>query len=576
VTDAFMTAETTVAFEFGPFRLEPRERQLLRSGRPVALTPKAFETLQALVVRGGRAVSKDELMRTVWPDTNVSDATLAQNVFAVRKALGDADCIETVPKFGYRFVPAVRELPVVARKIALAVLPFDNLNGPEQNFFSDGLTEEMITELSRLSADRLSVVGRTSTMLYKGARKTIAEVGRELGVAYVLEGSVRRVGQRVRISAQLIQTSDQTHVWAEGYERNLDDVLSLQCEVARAVAREIRVTLTPQHEARLARPRPIDPKAYEAYLKGRYFWNRRTRDALEKSVECFREATSVDPGYAAAYAGLADCYLRMLDYGHLPPREASALANAAALKALAIDEMQAEAHTSLGHRSFHEFDWRGAQASFERALSINPGYDTAHYYCANLLAAIGRFDDAIREARRALELDPVAVSVILNAAFISHLARRPADAHAFVDKALDIDPHFAHAHYHRGLIYALEGLYDKAIDSFEKALGRGPGSIAALAHACAMAGRRDDARRLLQTLLDRMPTAYVSSFDVALVLVGLDERAQAFEWFDKAYEERAAGLAFVRSDPRFESLTSDRRFHRLLYRLGFSSVSPLG
>jgi TolB-like protein/tetratricopeptide (TPR) repeat protein len=565
-----MPSNPVRVYEFGPFRLEPAERQLRREGRPVPLTPKAFDTLHVLVASGGRALSKDELMENLWPDTSVAEATLAQNIFAVRKALGEAHCIETVPKFGYRFVAPVREVHAPAGRIALAVLPFENLSGDErQEFFSDGLTEEMIMQLSRLSADRVSVIARTSTMHYKGTRKTIGEIGRELGVSYVLEGSVRRSGARVRISAQLIRTADQIHIWAESYERSLDDVLGLQCDVARAIAHEIRVTLTPQEEARLMRARAVNPDAYEAYLKGRYFWNKRTKASLEKSLEYFQQATLADAAYAAAHAGLADCYLRLLDYSYLPPQKACGLATVSALRALEIDETLAEAHTSLGHRAIHEFDWVGAETSFRRALALNAGYGTAHYYYANFLAAVGRFPEAVAEARWALALDPVAISVILNAAFIDHLAGRPDDARVLLEKALEIDSKFVHAHHYSGLIYERQRRYEQAIGAFRKALGRGTGTRAALGHACGLAGRRPEALALLQELRDRSKTEYVSPYDLALVMIGLGDIDQAFASLDKAYIERAGGLVFLKSDPRLNPLHDDPRFQTLVRCLNF-------
>lgn len=564
-----MPSAPDTVYEFGPFRLEPAERQLCRDGRPVPLTPKAFDTLRCLVESEGRAVSKDDLMNRIWPDASVSEGTLAQNIFAIRKALGEPHGIETVAKFGYRFVTPVREVLEAAGKIALAVLPFENLSGDEQQeFFSDGLTDEMITQLSRLGAGRLSVIARTSTMRYKGMRKTIGEVGRELGVSYVLEGSVRRWGSRVRITAQLIQTRDQTHLWAESYERNLDDVLGLQCEVARAIAHEIRLKLTPQEEARLTSVRVVNPDAYECYLKGRYFWNRRTKDALERSLEYFRQATVADGAYAAAYAGLADCYLRLLDYSYLSPQEACELAGAAALKALEIDETLAEAHTSLAHTALHEFDWLGAEVSFRRAVASNPGYGTAHYYYANFLAAVGRFEEAVAEARQALALDPVAVSVILNAAFIEYIAGRLDQAHVLVERAQEIDADFVHSHYYSGLIYQQQRS-DEAIGAFRKAVSRGASAKAALGHACALAGKRQEALTLLHELQHQARTEYVSSYDIALVLIGLGDINQAFALLDKAFVERASGLAFLRSDPRLNSLHDDPRFQALARRLNF-------
>ena len=263
------------------------------------LTPKAFDTLHILVGSGGRALSKNEVMNSVWPDANVTEATLAQNIFAVRKALGETNSIETVPKFGYRFLMPVRELRAAAKKVVLLVLPFENLSGDvEQEYFSDGLTDEMITQLGRLNPERLGVIARTSAMKYKLTRKTVSEIGQELGISYVVEGSVRRSGTRVRVTAQLIQVANQTHLWAESYERHCEDILILQSDVAQAIAREIRIKLTPREARRLAAASVVGSEAHEAYLKGRYFWNKRTEEALKKGIEHFYEAIEHEPNYA--------------------------------------------------------------------------------------------------------------------------------------------------------------------------------------------------------------------------------------------------------------------------------------
>jgi TolB-like protein len=361
-----MPSEPVSVYEFGSFRLEPAERQLRRDGKPVALTPKAFDTLHVLVASGGRALSKDQLMNSVWPDANVTEATLAQNIFAVRKALGEVQSIETVPKFGYRFLMPVRELRAAAQKVVLLVLPFENLSGDvEQEYFSDGLTDEMITQLGRLNPERLGVIARTSAMKYKLTRKTVSEIGRELGVSYVVEGTVRRAGTRVRVTAQLIQVGDQTHLWAESYERHFDDILILQRDVAQAIAKEINIKLTPREAKRLANARlVVSSQAREAYLKGRYFWNKRTEEALKKGIEHFHEAIEHEPNYAAAYDGLSDSYVMLACRGVLPARKTFQRARTAALKALEIDRALGEGYASLAHVRLHDWDWAGLDDDF--------------------------------------------------------------------------------------------------------------------------------------------------------------------------------------------------------------------
>ena len=569
-------------YQFGRFRLDIAGRMLSRDGEIVMLPPKVVDTLLVLVENAGRLVEKNELLKKVWPDAFVEEGSLARTISILRKALGDGvegqEYILTIPKRGYRFVAAVKEVPITQPPSAtgrrmLAVLPFENLSSdPDQEYFSDGLTEEMITHLGRLHRERVGIIARTSAMKYKHTAKGIDQIGRELGVNYILEGSVRRAGLRVRVTAQLIQVSDQTHLWAESYDRNLDDILAVQNDVAQAIASEIRVKLTPPEDKCAADVRPINTDAYEAYLKGRYFWNKRAKRELQKAVRHFEAAIEADPAYAASYAGLADCYLRLLDYNYLPPLEAAAQANAAAIKALQLNEMLAEAHTSLGHLNLHQFNWEGAEKEFKRAIALNPSYGTAHYYYANCLAALGRSKEAVAEAMLALELDPVAPSVVLNAAGIFFLARQYEQVIEYAEKTLELEPDYAHAHYFMGLGYEQKRLYGKAIAALKKGispLGHSPGTTAALAHAYGMAGARSDVLKLLKLLKDLPNEKYVSSYDFALLFLGLGEKDQACEWLAKAYEERSSGFAFARVDPRLDVLRSDPRFVDLVRRMNF-------
>jgi TolB-like protein/Tfp pilus assembly protein PilF len=474
---------------FGRFELNPASGELRQGERLVKLQPQPFKVLSLLAGRAGQLVSREEIQKQIWPDdTFVNfDEGLNYCVRQIRAALSDTAeaprFIETVPRRGYRFLVPVEDIvpaPAGGRRVMLAVLPFQNLSGDqEQVYFSDGLTEEMITQLGRLNPHRLGVIARTSAMKYKHTDKAIDSIGRELGVSYVLEGSVRRSASRVRVTAQLIQVSDQTHLWAESYDRDVGDMLALQSEVARAIAGEISVQLAPAEHVRLARLQPLDPAAYEAYLKGRYFWNRRSRDSLEKSVKSFQKAIAIDSRYAAAYAGLADVYLTQLDYNHLPPREAFGLADRSVLEALRLDDTLAEPHTSLGHLRLHQFDWPSARQQFQRAIELNPGYGTAHYYYGNLLAAFGLFDAAIAEANTALELDPISSNSRQNRAFILYLARRYDEALREVHEILEMEPHYATINHYLGSIYERLGQYGRAIDAFRKvsAIGRANSTV---------------------------------------------------------------------------------------------------
>jgi serine/threonine-protein kinase len=461
--------------------------------------------------------------------------------------------------------------PHADRRVLLAVLPFENVSGDaEQEYFSDGLTDEMISQLGRVNPHRLGVIARTSAMQYKHTAKSIDVVGRELGVSYVLEGSVRRSGQRVRVTARLVQVSDQSYLWSESYDRAVGDLLAVQTDLAEAIAGEIRVQLTPQERGRIARQRPLDPAAYDAYLKGRYFWSRRTRESLDKSVDYFKKAIEIDATYAAAWAGLADAYLTQFDYNHRPPREALALANESVLEALRLDDTLAEPHSSLGHLRFHQFEFEEADEHFRRAIELNPGYSTAHYYRGNLLAALGRFDDAVDEARRALELDPMSPNTRQNLVFILYVARRYDEALEQVRETVELDPTYVALHYWLGLVYERQGRYHEAIRAFEQTGAsepRGLTALAAIAFTHAEAGNRTEALRLLEWLEAEATRAYVSAYDLALIHGALGSADRACTLLDRAYDDHASFLPFVGVDARFDRLRSDARLQALVRRL---------
>jgi TolB-like protein/Tfp pilus assembly protein PilF len=568
-----MSDEPIRVYEFGPFRLEPGERQLRREGRLVLLTPKAFDTLQALVQSGGRAVSKDELMSSVWPDTNVAEATLAQNIFAVRKALGDANCIETVPKFGYRFVTPVQEVRASARKVILAVLPFENLSrDPEQEYFSDGLTDEMITQLGRLNPQRLGVIARTSAMKYKLTNKTIAEIGRELGVSYVVEGSVRRAGPRVRVTAQLIQVVDQTHVWAESYERRFDDILILQSDIARAIAKEIDVTLTPSEMRRLAGASAISPDAHAAYLKGRYCWNKRTEEGLKKGIEYFHEAIAYEPTFAAAHDGVSDCYVMLACRGVLPVRETFQRARTAARRALELDGALGEGHASLAHVRLHGWDWDGLDDDFRRALELSPAHAIAYYWYAEYLMAVGRADEAIAMVQTAQRMDPLSSVLSASLGMILYLARRHDESIECLGKALDVDPDHFLLHLRLGLVLAHAGSRLEAIDEMKRSValsGRSTETLTGLAQAYAASGMRQEMQRIVDELSDQTSHRYVSPYNVARVFAAAADAETAFAWLENAYDERNPDLIELRAEPVFDSIRPDPRFADLLRRVGW-------
>jgi TolB-like protein/tetratricopeptide (TPR) repeat protein len=572
-----------VFYEFGRFRLDAAGRLLFREARMIPLAPKAADALLLLIENAGTVIGKDELLKSIWPDTFVGEGSLTRTISILRKALandaGGQGYIATIPKRGYRFVAPVSETSgqqahPVPEKLMLAVLPFENLSGnKKQEYLSDGLTEELITQLGRLNPERLGVIARTSAMQYKSTRKGIQQIGRELGVAYVLEGGVRRAGNRVRVTAQLIQVSDQTHLWAQGYERELRDLLALQRHVSQAVAKEIEVKLARQEPSR-PDTGAINPAAYESYLKGRYLWNKRTRDSLENSVRYFERAIELDRGYASAYAGLADSYLTCLCDGHLPPREALASAKRAAAKGLRIDETLAEAHNSLAHAHLHEFNWQTAGAEFKRAIELNPNYPAAHFYYANYLVARECFDEAIAEAQRAQALDPVSLSAGCNTAHILYHAHLYDLAIEQSLKVLDMDRNLARAHEELGRAYEQKGKYGQAILALREAVtnsGRSPGYLGSLAYAYVVSGSRKEAMKLFEELRKTAKKRYVSAYAFAIVCVGLGDKDGAFAWLRKACEEHSGALPFLKVNPRLVTLHSDVRFHELLGRVGLRS-----
>ncbi len=458
---------------------------------------------------------------------------------------------------------------------SIAVLPLENLSGDaEEEYFVDGMTEELIAQLAQISA--LKVISRTSVMQYKKARKPLPEIARELDVDAVVEGSVRRAGNRVRITAQLVHAPTDRHLWAKSYERDLIDVLTLQAEVAREIAAEINIALTPQEQARLATTRPVNPRAHELYLKGRYFWNKRTPDDLQKSLEYFEQATAEDPNYALGYAGVADAYslLGYVGYAVLPPREAFPKAKAAALKVLELDPSLAEAHVALAYINWeHDWDWAASLAEFRRAIALNPNYATAHHWYAIRLAALGRSEEARAEARRAQELDPLSLIIRGNIAWIRIFDGRPDDALVALGPTLEMDPNFASTHWFFSLAYLQKGMYPEAVAAAKRNMelmhGYNPGSEATLAYAYALAGNQAGARRLLEGMKQTARQRYVPPDWIAVIYAGLGDRDQAFAWLEKGYQEHSGLLPLLKVHPLFEKLRDDPRFADLVRRMNF-------
>jgi TolB-like protein/DNA-binding winged helix-turn-helix (wHTH) protein/Tfp pilus assembly protein PilF len=451
---------------------------------------------------------------------------------------------------------------------SLAVLPLDNLSGdPSQDYFADGMTDELITDLAHIRA--LRVISRTSVMAYKHARKPLPEIARELNVDAVVEGTVLRSGEQVRITAQLIQAPADKHLWAESYEGNLRDTLALQKRVANTIAEQIRIEVSPQEQAVLEKATVVNPVAYESYLKGRYFWNKRTPDGLKVAMAYFKQAIEEDPTNARAYAGLADTYNLLGDweYGALAPSEAYPKGKAAAIKALELDNTLGEAHTSLAFSSdVFDWDWDSAEKEFKLAIELNPGYATAHHWYAWHLTEMGRNNEAIAEMRKAEHLDPLSLIISADMAEILLVAHLNDKAIEQCRRTVQMDPNFAIAHLELGQAFVQEHRYDEAIAEFQKAIQLSGGSIpsyANLAYAYAMSNRRNEAIKILNDLKDRSAR---NASEIALIYAGLGEKDQAMKWLEKAYEDHFNPSILLR--PAFDPLRFDPRFQNLVHRIG--------
>jgi TolB-like protein/Tfp pilus assembly protein PilF len=451
----------------------------------------------------------------------------------------------------------------------LAVLPLESLSGDtSQAYFADGMTDELITELGQISA--LRVISRTSIMPYKTVRKPMSQIARELGVDAVVEGTVLRSGEQVRITAQLIRVPADEHLWARSYLGDLRDTLALQTTVARSIAQEIRISLSPQEEAALRKSKMVNPEAYEAYLKGRYFWNKRTAEGLNKAIQYFNEAIARDPKYAHAYAGLADSYALLGNSDLLNPREAYTKAKAAATQALELDDSLGEAHTSLAFcLGAYEWNWDDAEKEFLRAIAINPGYATAHQWYAMQLRAVGRFDEALAEIKKAESLDPLSLIISADVADVLFAARRYDEAVQQSQKTIDLDPDFAIAHFEMGQALAQKRRLSTAIEELQKAnrLSGGDATCTAvLAYAYAASGRNDEARKTLSDLR-KMPSGRFSyPADEALIHASLGENDKAITLLEKTYDIHFD--AQVLRSPAFDALRSDPRFLMVLERIG--------
>ena len=569
----FQQSRGTVRFDV--FEVDLEAGELRKQGAKIKLQEQPFQILQMLLEHPGEVVTRDELQKRIWPtDTFVDfEQGLYNAIKRLREALSDSPetprYIQTLPRRGYRFSGSLATSPSHIESIA--VLPLENLSrDPEQDYFADGMTEALITSLAKIGA--LRVISRTSTMRYKKTDKTLPQIARELNVDAVVEGTVLRSGERVRISAQLVQASTDTHLWAESYERDLRDVLQLQSEIARAVARGVETKLTPSEQEQLSRTATVDPEAYEAYLKGRYYWNKRSGEAVKKGVEYFQRAIKKDPSYAPPYAALADCAGVAGFWSFASPMEGCGRAKAAALRALQIED-SAEAHASLGWATLHyDWDFFSAEREFQRAIQLNPRYATAHQWYGHCLGAMGRFDEAFTVLKHAIQLDPFSLIVATSYAGISWLGRRWNEAIDQTRKVLDLDPNYIAGRWALARSYDCLGSYEAAIACAQDAIrlsGDNLFFITDLGHAYAAAGQREEAVRILDQLQEASEQRYVDGCFLAQICAALNQTEEALRWLEMAYGQRASYIAYIKLDPWFDNLRSDPRFQDLLRRMNF-------
>jgi TolB-like protein/DNA-binding winged helix-turn-helix (wHTH) protein/Tfp pilus assembly protein PilF len=463
-----------------------------------------------------------------------------------------------------------------ARNKSLIVLPIENLSGDkDQEYFADGMTDDLIANLAKIRS--LRVISRSTAMAYKGTRKPLSQIVRELNVDAVFEGTVLRVGNRVRITAELVQVSTDRHLWADTYESQMGDILALQNRVTSAIVNEIRINLTPEDQERLARNPAVAPEGYENYLKGRYYWNKRSDENLTRAIGYFEQATKQDPQYALAYAGLSDCYaiISAEIFGTMPAAEAAPKARAAALRALEIDPTLSEAETSLATVKFnYDWDWSGAAAGFAKSIQDNPSYATAYQRYSLYSMAMGRPEESFEQINKARELDPLSISINFSVGWRLYMARQYDRAIQQLRNTLEMDPSYELPHLVLGLSYAQKGDFGLAIPELRKAVDLSHGTplmTSALANAYARSGNKAEAGRLLADLISESKRQYVSPYYLAVVYVGLGKPEDAINWLEKAFADRSNGLVFLKVEPELDDLRSNPRFVALQQKLNFPS-----
>jgi TolB-like protein/Tfp pilus assembly protein PilF len=591
-----MSKRVKHTYEFGPFQLDLDRRLLWREGQAVGLAPKVFEMLVLLIERRGTVVSKQEMMKVLWPDRYVEEANLTQNIFLLRKILGEsqrkAKYIETISKLGYRFSAVVNETleespppsPELEEEAAaskedpgtrhqaiasLAVMPTINeSDDPNLEYLSDGISENIIISLARLP--QLHISSRSLVFRYKGQEVDALEAGRELGADAVVASRVRPLGSVLIIRVELIEVSTGRQLWGEQYHRSFSDILKLQDELATTISDRLRLKLTEEEKKRLGQHYTSNPEAYQWYLKGRYFWNKHTVTDYEKAIESFEQAVRLDPTYALAYSALADTYVTFDFYGVLAPWEISPKAKTAAINALLLDDTLPEAHLALACvKMMYERDWSDAEREFTKAIELDPNYAHARNWYSHFLMAMGRIEESLVQSELALKLDALddCVNQYLGWHYIH--ARHFDRAIGQLEKTLTGNPDFFLARVTLGMAYVQKGEFAKGISELEKASEKDklPVVLGFLGHAYGLAGQREKALEILEELEDLSKRTYVPPYSIALIYAALGETSDTFEWLEKAYAADNEWLNWLKVAPEVDSLRSDPRFTELLKKL---------
>src|SRR5688572_16932363 len=582
-----MPQGTSRVYRFGAFVLDIADRSLKRQGAPISLTPKTFDLLVALVENAGRLVEKDALLRRVWPDVAVEEGNLTKGVFSLRQLLegdGATKCIETVPKRGYRFTaevttsheqPAASAPPAVAAPTApqensIAVMPFTDMTAARDNeFFCEGMSEEIINALGRVP--ELRVASYTSSLRFKGKAGDPQSIGRELKVAWLLEGSVRKAGETVRIAVQLVRADDGFSAWSGRFDRKLGDIFSVQDDIAGMIAQTLTHRVA-EASAPLVTSKTSHNEAYSLYLEGRYLWNKRPGDVVWQAIDRFERAISIDPNYAPAHAALASVYgtLGAWEYGILPPAEALAKAKAAATRALELDPQLAAGHTAIGYTTLH-FDWNAERAcgEFDQAIALNPAWVDAHHWHSHALCAAGRFRESLVACRRIVELDPLNPLMHAHVAWHYYMAREYADALAQSEKVVRMEPAFHWGYFFAGWALEQLGRGSDAVTMLKDAArtsSNNPVMLAGLGHALATSQDRRAALRVIQDLQKLRGDKGLFAYEIGVIHAALGQTDDAFQWLSKAIGERSGWIAYLPRDPRLDALHTDSRFAALRSR----------